>query len=121
LTLPKDIFRGLTSLKALQLTDLNLIQIPSGIFSDLVSLKKLDLRDNHLTTLPNNIFDGPDSLESLDLRNNMIVEVNESVFAIFENPATTVVRLGSNRLSAHTRSLLESQLGNRLNLAAGDD
>merc|ERR1712188_54103 len=68
--LPKNIFKGLTSLKKLYFGRNRLKQVPENAFEGLKSLMTLTVFENILTQLPENVFKGLTSLKSLYLNKN---------------------------------------------------
>ena len=67
LTLPPDIFDGLTSLEVLSLSGNHIPSLPAGVFDDLTALTELDCRECYIGSVPANTFSGPTRLETLEL------------------------------------------------------
>ena len=85
--LPEELFRGLGSLRVLNLSRNSLGTLPEGIFGGLSALQILNLSGSALTELPRNIFNGLDSLEELYLQGN---RMNELPIGIFDDVLDTL-------------------------------
>ena len=67
LTLPADIFDGLTSLEELNLGRNEIQSLPTGVFDDLTALTDLDLGDGDIASVSANVFSRLSNLEWLYL------------------------------------------------------
>ena len=65
LTLPADIFDGLTSLEDLDLGRNHIPSLPAGVFDDLTALTDLHLGSTYVETVPVNVFDNLVNLNRL--------------------------------------------------------
>lgn len=73
-----DLFDSLEHLLSLNLRSNGLQSLPQGIFKGLTSLKEMDLSSNALTYLQPDVL--PKSLKSLDLSNNFIASPDPAAF-----------------------------------------
>ena len=67
LTLPADIFDGLTSLEELDLAENHIPSLPAGVFDDLTALTELNCELCFFASVPANTFSGPARLQELRL------------------------------------------------------
>ena len=67
LTLPADIFDGLTSLEDLDLGQNTIPSLPTGVFDDLTALTHLHLGDGNIASVSANVFSRLSNLEWLSL------------------------------------------------------
>ena len=67
MTLPEDIFDGLTALEHLNLSENDIPSLPAGVFDELTALTRLQLLDAHIGTVPANVFANLTNLELLSL------------------------------------------------------
>ena len=80
ISLPENIFAGLTQLRLLDLSLNRLTALPEHIFEGLIHLQLLDLRENQLTALPEHIFAGLVNLQELYFYNNHLAALPEHMF-----------------------------------------
>ncbi|XP_054900269.1 toll-like receptor 5 [Poeciliopsis prolifica] len=73
-----DIFDNLQNLIGLNISFNSLMTLPQGIFRGLTSIRNIDLSSNALTYLEASVF--PASLKSLDLSNNFLVSPDPMTF-----------------------------------------
>ena len=70
--LPENVFDGLSSLIHIGLYGNSLTSLPEDLFGGLSSLHRIMLHDNELTTLPNGLFEGVTTLQLLHLQGNSV-------------------------------------------------
>jgi Leucine-rich repeat (LRR) protein len=92
----KEIFKDLASLKRLNLSKNGISELPEGAFDGLTDLRKLDLSDNQLNEFPKGIFKDLTSLVGLSLARNRISELPEGAFDGLTN--LRVLILSENQL-----------------------
>jgi Leucine-rich repeat (LRR) protein len=92
-----EVFKGLASLKTLDLGRAGIKVITPGVFSGLQKLISLSLDENNLTTLANDGFKDLSSLKSLSLTNNNVSVVQDRAFDGLSN--LDVLRLDYNSLT----------------------
>ncbi|KAG8584482.1 hypothetical protein GDO81_008841 [Engystomops pustulosus] len=73
-----EMFRNLSRLQTLNLTNNHLRFFPKGIFNGLSSLQELNLSSNFLTDIPSDVL--PISLQTLDVSRNQLFFPNPEVF-----------------------------------------
>ncbi|ELU11145.1 hypothetical protein CAPTEDRAFT_103906, partial [Capitella teleta] len=78
---PKLIFRNITTLTKLHLSNSRLQAIPEGAFYGLENLFELFLDGLMLDALDENVFSGLNSLITLNLKNNQLRVINPSTFS----------------------------------------
>jgi Leucine-rich repeat (LRR) protein len=83
--LPEDSFRGMSSLRTLNLVSNALTTLSTGVFSDLGALSDLNLVNNTLTTLTAGVFSKLSALKLLRLRSNSLTDLWSDVFAGLNN------------------------------------
>jgi Leucine-rich repeat (LRR) protein len=66
-SLPEDIFRGIHSLKHINLGCYGMKTLPAGLFEGLTNLEKLDLHCSGLTSLPEGLLGGLSGLKSVHM------------------------------------------------------
>ncbi|XP_066280315.1 toll-like receptor 13 [Branchiostoma lanceolatum] len=84
-----SIFKHMTNLRYLQLTQNNIGNLTRDTFAGLTNLKYLFLFSNFIRALPEGVFRDQGGLQYLDLRNNGIVTLSKTVF----NPLKSLVVL----------------------------
>ena len=111
LTLPADIFDGLTSLEELDLGQ-NVIQsLPTGVFDDLTALTRLHLGDGDIASVSANVFSSLSNLEWLSLSSS----APTLPAGIFDGlTKLTVLRLGTFRIGFFGMTSIRSDLFDEL-------
>lgn len=83
-------FKGLRSVKELELKNMKISVINSGTFVGLESLTVLNISHNIIASLPENAFEGLSQLNLLDVRGNPIQQFSRSVFHGLDSLKTLV-------------------------------
>lgn len=83
--LNRDMFRGLTCLKLLNLSFNKLKCLPDGVFADLVNLEELVLMYDEITQVSEATFAGLVQLKTLYLSNNPFKRIDPSTFVNMMN------------------------------------
>eukprot|EP00752_Nemacystus_decipiens_P014886 g13254.t1 len=94
-TLPEDLFQGLTALESLNLANSGLEELPEGIFQGLTVLESLVLQGNAMS-LSEGIFQDLTSLQNLYLHQMPLVTLPEGIFQGLAD--LTLLHLGATRL-----------------------
>lgn len=105
-------FAGLTGLKELLLSSVNLQALPEGLLKNLVNLESFYADGNSLQAVPEDFFDGLTSLEKIYLYNNQLSSLPEGLFD--DLSSLEKVYLAKNQFSDEEKSRLEEELGEKL-------
>ncbi|XP_069694842.1 uncharacterized protein [Periplaneta americana] len=92
-----DAFKGLSSLRQLNLQHNFLKELKVGTFKDLTHMKGLQLKNNRIENLEIGIFEGLVSLALLDLEHNLLYSLKSDVFIGLTS--LNMLWLSHNRLS----------------------
>jgi Leucine-rich repeat (LRR) protein len=79
------VFRGLTKLKTLDLSNNSIVKVRDMVFNELTSLEILNLKSNLIDKLTKNTFDGLRKLKQLFLSINALNELTRNTFRSLES------------------------------------
>eukprot|EP00903_Cladosiphon_okamuranus_P015103 g13970.t1 len=103
-TLPEDLFQGLTALEGLDVAYSGLEELPEGIFQGLTALERIDLHGNAVT-LSEGIFQDLPALRSLYLHQMSLRPIPERIFQGLAG--LTVLKLGAAGLTILPEGLFQ--------------
>ena len=97
-SLPTGLFRNLSMLSYLNLTNCGIYVIEAGVLSDMKSLQVLQLDHNLISQLPHNFFQvDMNQLQLISLNSNLLEHLDVNLFA--NTPNVSTLNLSRNQLS----------------------